>query len=370
MMILASLAMSALLGKPDISQIVHKEFHRSLDDGNTIGLSVGICLHGHTYQYNFGTLILNKKTSATGRTPYPIASITKTFTGLLLAQAVLEKKVKLDDDVRKYLPGDYANLQFDREPIRLWELLNHTSALPQNLPLSFEPDRDSTADYAAGARREQSLFDGYCRQDFFADLKKVTLDRKPGTKFSYSNAGAQLMGLILEKVYGKSYLVLVKDRITEPLGMTRTGVLQRDSALVPRAHCRTEDFLPAIPRELAAAGSLQASCQDMLRYLKWNLAESSAAVRLAHRKAGTTQWSANDTFYVGLNWQVFSNKGQRFIFQDGNLPGFSSYIAFCPEERLGIVLLSNRRMSKDHPHLSVFAARVLQAIDSRLVVYE
>src|SRR5260221_9371916 len=76
-----------------------EEFYKSAPLG--VGMSVGVIKDGKTYTYNYGTLEKGKKGPPAADTLYPIASITKTFTGTLLAQAVIEKKVKFDDDVRK-----------------------------------------------------------------------------------------------------------------------------------------------------------------------------------------------------------------------------------------------------------------------------
>jgi len=88
-----------------------------------VGLSIGVVKADKTYTYNYGTVERGKKVPPTANTLYPIASITKTFTGALLAQAALEGKIKLDDNVGKYLDGDYPNLGFQAHPIRLFDLL-------------------------------------------------------------------------------------------------------------------------------------------------------------------------------------------------------------------------------------------------------
>lgn len=81
--------------------------------------------------YNYGTVKKGEHILPTSNTYYEIGSIIKTFTSRLLAKAVVDKKVSLDDDVRKYLQGDYANLQYKNHPIRLRDLASYTSALPQ-----------------------------------------------------------------------------------------------------------------------------------------------------------------------------------------------------------------------------------------------
>jgi D-alanyl-D-alanine-carboxypeptidase/D-alanyl-D-alanine-endopeptidase len=119
----------------DVAAIVSRSAENFFKSApQAVGLSIGILKGGKAYTYNFGTLKKGKKRPPSTDTLYPIASITKTFTGTILAQAVIEKKVRFDDDVRKYLDGDYPNLEFHGHAIELGQLVNHNSGLPFNLP--------------------------------------------------------------------------------------------------------------------------------------------------------------------------------------------------------------------------------------------
>jgi len=97
----------------DIREVVDKSAHKFMSDRRSVGLSVGIIKDGRSWTFNFGEVEKGGKKSPTEHTIYELASITKTFTGVLLAQASAEGKVKLDDDVRKYLDGNYPNLEFE-----------------------------------------------------------------------------------------------------------------------------------------------------------------------------------------------------------------------------------------------------------------
>ena len=91
----------------DVASIVSRSADKFLKSApQSVGLSIGVLKDGKAYTYNYGTIEKGKKNPTSANTLYQIASITKTFTGTLLAQAVIEKKVKFDDDVRKYLNGD------------------------------------------------------------------------------------------------------------------------------------------------------------------------------------------------------------------------------------------------------------------------
>lgn len=103
----------------------------------------------------------------------------------------------------------------------------------------------------------------------------------------------------------------------------------------------------------------------MLRYIAWNVAEKDAAVLLSHQPAGNTVWSRDNSFTVGLNWQIFHPSGNRVIFQYGTVPGFNSACILYPELRLGIVLLTKEEDRGRSASLSPLVERIMKAIDPR-----
>src|SRR6185295_11152372 len=120
----------------------------------------------------------NKLPSA--NTIYAIASISKTFTGILLAKAAMEKKLNLNDDIRKYLSGSYPNLEYKGQFIKLKYLTNHRSGIPFSLPddPSMMPGFNNDAE--PWANRVQQQYQHYTRNDFYKDLQHVKLDTIPG----------------------------------------------------------------------------------------------------------------------------------------------------------------------------------------------
>lgn len=102
--------------------------------GNVDGMSVAVIRDGRMRFYNAGVSVRDGDIPVTEFSVYEIGSISKTFTGLLLAHAFIEGRASQSDDVRQYLPPGYDNLQRDDRPIRLIDLVDTTSALPDNLP--------------------------------------------------------------------------------------------------------------------------------------------------------------------------------------------------------------------------------------------
>jgi len=318
-------------------------------DPRAVGLSVGVIRAGTAFTHHYGHPLPDD------RTLYPIASLTKTFTGTLLAQAHVDGKLALDDDIRRHLDGDYPNLAFEGQPIRIHHLVNHVSGLPRLLP--DMPDGPSDIPYPQRLRAHVA---GQTRAGFYTALHQVRLTVPPGTRFSYSNAAAQLAGYILERVYGAPFETLVRTRIAAPLGMP-------DTCIVPTAQQRSrlatgyEEGAPQpdFPTQMQAAGALKSTLADMLAYARWHLAEQDPAVRLAHQP--TDQIGA---YTPGLNWQIQRPGGRRVLFQDGTLPGYASMLVLYPDNGMAIVALSNEIDAGTTGRLRTLVNGIAHALDA------
>jgi len=282
----------------DLDEVVESAAADFLTNGRTLGLSIGIHRAGKSASYHFGTTAPGGLARPTSQTQYCLGSITKTFTGALLAQAAVEGRISLNDDVRKWLPGAFSNLEYSGHPVRLWQLINHTSGLPLNLPLSVTTPDARTPQTTERFEREAAVLAEYSQEAFLRDIGNVKLAGPPGERFSYSNAAAQLAGLILERVYGQTYEVLVRAKITGPLAMDDTKVVldEKELARFAKGYCGDVGFMPPCSSALPAHAALKSTTADMLKYVAWQLAEADEAVRLAHQAAGTTQWTTDNSY--------------------------------------------------------------------------
>jgi len=358
-----TLLLAAASGAPKtIKSAVTNAAAPFMKNGQTVCMSVGVLYESRSFTYDFGTTTRGSNHRPTSRTSYVIASITKTFTGLLLAQAATEGKVSLDDDIRKYLPGPFPNLEYEGQPIRLWQLINHTSGLPRDF---HDTNAAGNIDFAKTAPSQQAAFDAYTEAEFLRDIRDAKLTRVPGVSFSYSNVAAQLLGVILEHIYAKPFDALVKEKIVAPLGMrdTKSGLSPAEVNRLPRAYSASGPFVPAMPLRFPAAGSLKSTTADMLKYMAYHLAETDPAVKLTHQNAGTTVWDSNGNFYVGLNWQILKTPQGRVIFQDGNLPGFHSMCVMIPERKVGVIVLTAEEVREKPAALSPLIQQILHGID-------
>lgn len=316
---------------------VHAAALEFMSRPQAVGLSIGVYQNGQMHEYHYGESIKGSAKLPTAQSLYAIASLTKTFTATLLAQAVVEKRLNLEDDVRQHLQGDYPNLEFQGQPIRIVHLINHQSGLPFLLPEIPELLTDTTLTMADIARKIDRPLD---RQIFLQALHGVKLDALPGSKSMYSNAGVQLLSFILERIYSMPYEQLLRINILQPLGMVNTK-LELGAADQPRlakAYDEHGHVIPAHTAPFGAAGGLSSTISDMLRYISWQLGEKAEALQLAHRP---TVGDFNP-YAVGLNWRMLKKDNQRLLWQDGNMIGYSSLCVLHPELDLGMVVLTNQ----------------------------
>jgi serine-type D-Ala-D-Ala carboxypeptidase/endopeptidase len=334
----------------ELQSIVDLEAGKFMSNDGSVGLAIGIYKNGRTYTFGYGRADKGKEDKPNAGSIFNIASLSKTFTGLLLAQAVSEKKMGLEDDIRKYLHGDYQNLQYNGQPIRLSHLVSHVSRLPFFLS-------------------ERAEDPGYSKVDFFTDLHKVKLDTIPGIRFLYSNAGFQLLGYILEDVYKTSFEHLMEEKVTRPLQMKQTGVTLADANKKSKTMGYNKDgtFNPELYDYLQGAGGLKSSVDDLLKYVEYQIKESNDAVRLTHQEIWGFDMGGGKHYSFSMGWQIVKmlpsvsdGDGLRRVSQDGNLPSYSSVVIFCPELETGIVVLSNSFMMEPAGNL---ANAILQGIE-------
>ncbi|WP_142684929.1 serine hydrolase domain-containing protein [Chitinophaga polysaccharea] len=318
--------------KTHLDSAVHYSTTDFMLTHHLIGLSVGVVNNGHKHFYNYGTVEKDKMQLPTSQTVFELASIAKTFTGILLAQAVLDHKISLDDDIRKFMPGDFPNLQYQGAPLKIVNLANHTSGLPVELPNldTFKNEFDV-----------MKMYDHYTNDKFFTDLRSVKIDTLPGVRYGYSNAGMKLLGIVLEKAYGLSYQQLLKKYITGLLDMpaTRTGLLISDTTSYTKGYSGDGITMPHGNWNMfGGAAAIISNSHDMANYVKANIDESQPAIRLSHKQTFT-----DGNFTLGLGWQISRNtiNGTR-IWKSGGALGFRSYCAVVPDKKIGMIWLSNR----------------------------
>jgi CubicO group peptidase (beta-lactamase class C family) len=271
-------------------------------------------------------------------TLFEIGSVTKAFTGSLLADMVARGEVRLDDPISKYLPKSVHVPARKGKEITLVDLATQTSGLPR-LPTNMRP-----ADFS-------NPYADYTVQQLYDFLSAYTLPRDIGEKYEYSNVGVGLLGHVLSLRAGKPYEQLLRERILEPLKMNDTMIQLADNAK-PRmaqgfnalgAPVRLWD-LPA----LEGMGALRSTTNDLLKFLAANLDTTATPIgrvladaRVPRHDAGRPDNS------IGLAWHVVNAFGTIITWHNGGTGGFHSFIGMDAARQRGVIVLSNSVISLD-----------------------
>ena len=327
----------------------------------SVGLSIGFFNNGKSYFYNFGTTEKGKVSPPSQNTVYEIGSITKTFDSFVLANAVAEGKVKMDDDIRKYLDGDYPNLEHGGKGITLEELANTTSGLPNFLPaIPNEVSQNLLAKWQLLVKLREHLG----QKDFYDALHTVQMNTAPGFKSTHSNAAANLLCFILEGVYKTPIDRLIHEYISGPLAMTNTSFSTSitGSKLLAKGYGPQGDSMPYMSSPLdIGAGGLDSSTADLVKLIQLQLAKTNRVVELSHEKTFDAGY-----YGVALTWLIHKHEnGDHQLWCDGTTLGFSSYLVIYPELNSGIVLLANECDASTPDKLGGIAYEIFKEISQK-----
>ena len=274
---------------------------------------------------------------------FEIGSITKAFTGVLLADMVLAGELALDDPLSRHLP-DGGPVWRCREPTLL-ELATHRSGLP-NTPGPM-------------ARRELAHAAGLRSRDPWADLTaaeyrqlvaRESPRRAPGSRFRYSSMAVGLLGDALAARAGATYEEVLAARVLRPLGMGATAVdvspARREQLM--SGHSGRGKPRPPIEDFMPAAGSLRSNAEDMLRFLAACLDPPSEGPGPALALAQKPHPRIGRGAAVGLCWMISAPRnGSRVVWHNGGTWGFRSYAGFSPDGGRAAVVLSNTNRTVD-----------------------
>lgn len=303
---------------------------------NTVGLSIGILKDGKAQTYGYGETAKGNGKLPDANTIFEIASITKTFTSELLAYFVTQGKISLTDPITKYLPDSVAKNP-ELQKVHIINLTNHTSGIPPLPDNFFTKETDSLNPYIH-----------YTHQMLFANLKICKLQSVPGEAYAYSNQAYGLLGVILERITGKTYEELIKQVITGPLKMNSTfqhiptkfasrfvKVYNKDGK-----ETKPWDFL-----SMAGGGSLRSTINDLLIYAKNNIKSEAPSLSKAFLLSREITFSKQPK--VALGWHIAEIKNNNYYWHNGGTYGSSTFLIFNPEQNVAVVVLSNAGISTD-----------------------
>lgn len=301
------------------------------------GVAVGVLTGDQEMYAAYGVTNVRHPLPVDEHTLFPLASVTKTFTATALLRLAEQGRVDLDAPVRHYVPELRLADEESAARITVLNLLNHTAGLDWNLVGAEDGDGSLAA--------------------FVAQLDRLPLIAPPGARASYSQAGYNLAGLVVEKVTGLSYEKAMAELVLEPLALGDT-VFDLDEVVVRRfaaGHNRAEDgsLTPARPWKAWRAGlrgnnpggGIVSTASDLLRWSRFQLGDGEgllAPETLARMKRPTVELRGStlgDAF--GICWFLRDVEGVRTVGHGGSGNGQFSELLLVPERGFAVVSLAN-----------------------------
>jgi D-alanyl-D-alanine-carboxypeptidase/D-alanyl-D-alanine-endopeptidase len=281
-----------------------------------------------------------------GDTLMRIGSITKPFTGLVLAHLAAEGKVQFATPLAALAP-EFADAKDPNiAKVRLLDLVTHAGGFPREVPHEPGSDGDPFAPITPGA--------------FAAWIKDTPLLFEPGTSVMYSNFGFDLLAIALANAAKKPYPELLKAYVTAPLGMKDTVFepSEEQRSRLMHGHAPDGEALPVVPTGpvIVGSGGLYSTPNDLMRWMKWHLdrfGKDGAEARILDHalyvpRVGLKTVSGLDHAghmdAMGLAWVgMMPRDDQPFILQKaGGLQGEFSYIAFAPTRNAAVFVSINK----------------------------
>jgi CubicO group peptidase (beta-lactamase class C family) len=303
------------------------------------GIAVGVWADGHEGYACHGVTSVDNPLPVDPDTLYLLGSITKTYTATTLLRLVTDGRVDLEAPVRRYVPELRLKDEEAAAHVTVLHLLNHTAGLDWGLIADFGEGDDALAGYVA-------------RMD------ELDLIAPPGERTSYSQAGYNLAGRLIEKVTGLTYERAVASLVLEPLGL-KHSFFARDDIMTRRfavGHNRDQDGTLAIARLWRRSrgdnpgGGLASSVADQLRWARFQLGDGRARggervlpAEVLHRMRQPTARLRASTLgdAIGIGWFLREVDSVPTVGHGGSANGQFAELLTVPERDFAVVALSN-----------------------------
>lgn len=296
-----------------------------------VGAVVAIYNKGSLQFLSFGETVRGNKIPPNADTLFEIGSITKTFTGLMLAQSINLKRVAGTDTLDQFNP-EWKNQK--TSSINLTELITHRSGLPR-IPcnIHWSDPRQPYLDYA-----EKDLIESLKDSSFTSDCM---LSDHPTVDINYSNWGVATLGYVLALKQKTTYEKLLHELVLDPLKLNDTTItLSPDQQ--KRIATGYDSELNIVPswdtKILQGQGALRSSARDIIKYSQIYLHPEATDFENAIRLATKPNYETPKGVAIGHAWFV---KRSGSVWHNGQTGGFHSLIKIYPKRDLVILYLSN-----------------------------
>ncbi|GAA3604810.1 hypothetical protein GCM10022396_22530 [Flavivirga amylovorans] len=298
--------------------------------------SVLVSDHGKViYKKGFGMANMEWDIPNQTNTKHRLGSITKQFTAMLILQLAADGKLDLQAPITKYLP-DYPKETGDK--ITTHHLLTHTSGIPNYtaFPKFFQEESRNS----------------YTPDEFVKKFADKALEFTPGEKFNYSNSGYFLLGVLVEKLSGKTYEQMLHDKIFTPLSMNESGYDNHGEILKNRAtgyEKRGGKFINSNYLDMSipyAAGSMYSTVEDLYKWdqaLYTNTILSKEYMDLYFKPYISAFGNSHYAYGWGVGYNKIGKSSDSIytIGHGGGINGFNTNISRAPSDKSLVVLLNN-----------------------------
>jgi CubicO group peptidase (beta-lactamase class C family) len=295
------------------------------------GVSVAV-LHGDSVVLarGYGYANVEHHVPATDSTIYQSGSVGKQFTGAAIVMLSEQGRLSLDDSITRFLPDGPAAWR----GITIRHLLTHTSGIGDYT--------DSTLD----SRRD------YTEAELVTLAAKQPLEFTPGDRWSYSNTGYVLLGIIIHRVTGVFYGDFLRDHVFRPLGMRTTRVIS-EADIIPNRAAGYHLVNDTLKNQDWVSPSLNTTADGALYFSVRDLAQWAIALnhwKIPSRAGLEASWTpvrlnSGGTYPYGFGWQVAQQRGYRRIGHGGSRQGFRTAIQRYPDFDLTVIVLDNLEQS-------------------------
>ncbi|MGL6196203.1 MAG: serine hydrolase domain-containing protein, partial [Thermoguttaceae bacterium] len=317
---------------------------------------------GEVHFFGFGQISENDPQTPDEKTVYEIASITKLFTGVLLADMLERSEVSLDDKLSDLLPNGVTLPQKGEAPITLLDIATHRSGLPRLAPHFWETANKTPGD-------PYTLFTVEKIYDSLAQWKPEV---EPQNRYEYSNYGYAILGNVIANKFGVTFEDLLRDRVLTPLGMNETQVKLSDELVKRLAQPHDAEHKPCKNWDLAGfapGGGLRSTVSDMVRFAAAALGQMELVEKLNSQRDAEAQTNSLDATEsdknkpqleqlkkdfelaqkiqadgmpgrkIGLGWNY--NPHRDFYWHNGQTGGYFSMLLVDRKHGNAVVILSN-----------------------------
>lgn len=308
------------------------------------GVAVGVINGADEFHVFYGTKSAYNDEIPDENTVYEMGSITKTFTGIVLAQTIIDGTIQLDDEVEIYLPAERVTMpRYDGVPITFFDLATHTSGLATNFSDNYPLPEGTPPGDPFFLMTEEHIY------DYLTNY--AILFTRPGTTYEYSNFGYGFLGFVLGKIQNMSYEQLVKLRILDVLGMNRTSCTLSEDQLNNIAEGHNRYYAIVEPwgsnHDLNGAGGIKSTLKDMMVYLKANMGLQSTGLTASMELSQQVHFDN----YIGFGWQkLWLSDDQEVTWFAGGAAGHHTFIGFNKTLDTGVVVLYNVRQNTVDPN--------------------